>query len=195
MSRPRCRLCSRYRAFPASPPTGSTANTGLETPQPSREDAMLGITRISLSKDAPAAKGRYARGTGRHWPEPQRLGTEPDGGLLGRLPGTPRAAALFRPPKKRKRERQLLGRPRCRLTATGRSRHHRPTCSAVNTGSETLLPSREDAMLEITRISLSKDAPAAKGRYARGTGRHWPEPQRLGTEPDGGLLGRLPGTP
>ncbi|WP_302553292.1 hypothetical protein [uncultured Bilophila sp.] len=50
-------------------------------------------------------------------------------------------------------------------------------------------------MLEITRISLSKDAPAAKGRYARGTGRHWPEPQRLGTEPDGGLLGRLSGTP
>ena len=38
----------------------------------------------------------------RHWPEPQRLGTEPDGGLLGRLPGTPRAAALFRPPQKKK---------------------------------------------------------------------------------------------
>ncbi|WP_308771777.1 hypothetical protein [uncultured Bilophila sp.] len=73
--------------------------------------------------------------------------------------------------------------------------HHRPAGSAVNTVSEALQPPREDAMLGITRISLPKDAPAAKGRCARGTGRHWPEPQRLGTEPDGGLLGRLPGTP
>ena len=141
---------------------------------------MLEITRISLPKDAPAAKGRCARGTGRHWPKPQRLGTEPDGGLLGRLPGTPRVAALFRPPKKKTGTAWAVPVAVC-AAGIGRSRHHRPTCSAANTGSEALLPSREDAMLEITRISLPKDAPAAKGRYARGTGRHWPEPQRLGT--------------
>ena len=40
-----------------------------KTPQPPREDAPV-VRR-------------------RHWPEPQRLGTESDGGLLGRLPGTP----------------------------------------------------------------------------------------------------------
>ena len=131
---------------------------------------MLEITRISLPKDAPAAKGRYARGTGRHWPEPQCLGTESDGGLFGRLPGTPRTAALFRPPqKKEKRERHLMGRPRCRLCSQhGAFPASPPTCSAVNTVSEALLPSREDAMLEITRISLPKDAPAAKRRCARG---------------------------
>ena len=110
-------LGKRTRRCGASPPIGSAANTGSETPQPPREDAMLEITRISLPKDAPAAKGRCARGTGRHWPEPQRLGTEPDSGLLGRLSGTPRAAdsPLPPPPKKRKRERHLISRHRCRL--------------------------------------------------------------------------------
>ena len=59
-------------------------------------------SRISLPKDAPAAKGRCGRGTGLHWPEPQRLGTTGRRIAAGRLPGTPRAAALFRPPKKKK---------------------------------------------------------------------------------------------
>ena len=81
---------------------------------------MLEITRISLPKDAPAAKGRCARGTGRHWPKPQRLGTEPDGGLLGRLPGTPRVAALFRPPKKKTGTAWAV--PVAVCAATGRSR-------------------------------------------------------------------------
>ena len=164
---------------------------------PSRQERMpcLGLPAFPCRKTPLPPRGDAPVERRRHWPEPQRLGTEPDGGLLGRLPGTPRAAALFRPPKKKTGTALDGPVPVAVCTATGRSRHHRPTGSAVNTVSEALLPPREDAMLEITRISLPKDAPAAKGRCACGTGRHWPEPQRLGTEPDGGLLGRLPGTP
>ena len=71
--------------------------------RPSRQERMpcLGLpafpcrkTPLPPREDAPVERKR-------HWPEPQRLGTEPDGGLLGRLPGTPRAAALFRPPPKK----------------------------------------------------------------------------------------------
>ena len=53
MGRPRCRLYS-HREFPASPPIGSAVDTASEALLPSREDAMLEITRISLSNMLPS---------------------------------------------------------------------------------------------------------------------------------------------
>ncbi len=147
-----------------------------KTPQPPREDAPVERRR--------------------HWPEPQRLGTEPDGGLLGRLPGTSRVADSPLLPQKKKTGTALdepsplpsvqpaRGIPgitappaQPRIPSRRRScRQERMPCLRLPAFPcrKTLLPPRGDAPVERRR--------------------HWPEP-RLGTEPDGGLLGRLPGMP
>ena len=149
-----------------------------KTPQPPKEDTPverggigLNLSALERSQTADCSAGYPAR------PE--------------------RRTALFRPPQKKENGNGTCwAAPVAVCTAsTGHSRHHRPACSAANTVSETLLPSREDAMLGIPAFPCRKtpqppreDAPVERRR-------HWPEPQRLGTEPDGGLLGRLSGTP
>ena len=85
---------------------------------PSRQERMpcLRLPAFPCRKTPLPPRGDAPVERRRHRPEPQRLGTEPDGGLLGRLPGTPRAAdSPLPPPQKRKRERHLMSRPRCRL--------------------------------------------------------------------------------
>ena len=72
--------------------------------------------------------------------------------------------------------------------------HHRPAGSAVNTVSEALQPPREDAMLGIPAFPCRKTLlPPREGAVVErgGIGLNLSALE----QPDGGLLGRLPGTP
>ena len=121
--------------------------------RPSRQERMpcLRLPAFPCRKAPQPPRGDAPVERRRHWPEPQRLGTT--GRRIARQAtrhalsgGQPSSAP---PPKKKKTGTALLGRPRCRLCS------HRafPT-------SPPHLFSREYRL---------GDAPAAKGRCARGT--------------------------
>ena len=116
LGRPRCRLYS-HRAFPTSPPRLFSREYRLGGAPVAKRGCHAWDYPHFPAERRPCRQGKMrpwnGSGIGLNLSALERNRTAD---CSAGYPARPeRRTALFPPPKKRKRERQLLGRPRCRL--------------------------------------------------------------------------------